>query len=159
MCYNWIEWHLVSWTSLAIVCLVRMARYSFIHWFLFIHICTIIKRAVIIAMLISNQMPIIRWGFFNWSKIRNSIILKKNSIFFYVSNKKTKEVIDLSVIFIIVNAFIEYIWWLWWYWSKIEIWMNSSLEIKQELNCESALSEWNDEHLQMCMYGQHERSI
>lgn len=32
----------------------------------------------------------------------------------------------------------------------------SSLEIKQELNCESALSECNDEHLQMCMYGQHE---
>jgi hypothetical protein len=38
------------------------------------------------------------------------------------------------------------------WWSKIEIRIYSSLEIKQELNCESALSECNDEHLQMCMY-------
>lgn len=33
----------------------------------------------------------------------------------------------------------------------IEIRIESSLEIKQELNCESALSECSDEHLQMCM--------
>jgi hypothetical protein len=37
------------------------------------------------------------------------------------------------------------------WWSKIEIRIYSSLEIKQELNCESALSECNDEHLQMCI--------
>ena len=38
------------------------------------------------------------------------------------------------------------------WWSKIEIRMySSSLEIKQELNCESALSECDDEHLQMCV--------
>jgi len=66
--------------------------------------------------------------------------------FFFCFNK---DEIDLSIIFLIAITFVAYIW----SWSKIEIRISSSLEIKQELNCESALSECNDEHLQMCMHG------
>ncbi len=64
---------------------------------------------------------------------------------FFLSKKNDE--IDLSIIFIIGKTCMVYIWW-----SKIEIRISSSLEIKQELNCESALSECNDEHLQMCVY-------
>jgi hypothetical protein len=63
----------------------------------------------------------------------------KRGFFFWLDE------IDLSVIFLIGITCMVSMWW----WSKIEIKMYSSLEIKQELNCESALSECNDEHLQM----------
>jgi hypothetical protein len=79
---------------------------------------------------------------------KSEIQLSEKNFFF-----RRKDEIDLSIIFLIVKTCMVYMWW-----SKIEIRIYSSLEIKQELNCESALSECNDEHLQMCMYGQHEHS-